>query len=276
VRNRLTEGRRALDELLAASASEGATSFRFRALAIGGGLASWHGDYGRSLELFEEAVAMAEVTGSRRQLASATSGLGWAMIGSRPTSARGRLEEAIALARELEDTQTLYGALQGLTLACIRLDDLGAARRSALESIAIGEAAGERYSKELMLVTLGMIDAQEGDPKSGGRRIGEALRQLHAAGGHIGLSIALDSLATLVLEHGEPEPGAILAAAAGRLRREVGGGPGNALLGLEEPLERARRTMAPAEFERAVATGRALTTDEAVELGLEVAENGIA
>ena len=33
--------------------------------------------------------------------------------------------------------------------------------------------------------------------------------------------------------------------------------------------------MAPADFERAVAAGRALTTDEAVALGLEVAENGI-
>jgi predicted ATPase/class 3 adenylate cyclase len=276
VRNRILEGRRALDGLLSASASEGATSPRFRALAIGGGLASWHGDYDRSLELFEEALAMAEARGSRRQMAAAKSGMGWAMIGSRPTAARPLIEEAVALARERGDTQILYGALQGLTLVCIRLGDLGAARRSALESIALGEAAGERYSKELMLVTLGMIEAREGDRKAGGRRIAEALRQLRAAGGHIGLSIALDTLATLVLEQGESEHGAILAAAADRLRREIGGGPGNAVLGLEEPLDHARRTMAESDFERAVAAGAALTTDEAVDLGLEVAERGIA
>ena len=34
--------------------------------------------------------------------------------------------------------------------------------------------------------------------------------------------------------------------------------------------------LAPSDFERAVAAGRALTNDEAVALGLEVAENGIA
>jgi predicted ATPase/class 3 adenylate cyclase len=274
VRNRIHEGRLALDELLAASASDGATTPRFRALTIGGGLASWHGDYGRSLELFEEAVAMAEATGHPRQVAAAKSGMGWAMIGSRPSVARDRLEDAIALARELGDSQILFVALQGLTLACFRLGDLGAARRSALEVSALGEAAGERYSSSLNLAMLGMIAAREGDPKSGGRHMAEALRQLGSAGGHIGLSIALDSLATLVFEQGEPERGAILAAAADRLRREVGGGPSGALLGLEEPLDRARRTMAPSDFERAVAAGRALTTDEAVALGLEIAESG--
>ena len=275
VRNRLTEGRRVLDELLAASASEGATSHRFRALAIGGALASWHGDYGRMLELYEKAVAMAEATGDRRQLASATSGLGWAMIGSRPAVARDHLEQAIMLARGLGDTQILFAALQGLTLASFRLGDLVAARRSVLEVGALGEAAGERYSSELNLVMLGMIEAREGNPESGGRHIAEALRQLRAAGGNIGLSIALDSLANVLFEQGESVRGAMLAAAADRLRREVGGGPSNTLLGLEESLDRARRTMAPADFERAVATGRALTTDEAVALGLEVAKNGI-
>ena len=67
-----------------------------------------------------------------------------------------------------------------------------------------------------------------------------------------------------------------LAAAADRLRREVGGGPSTAIILLEEPLDLARRAMAPADFELAVAAGRALTTDEAVSLGLEIAENGIA
>jgi len=167
------------------------------------------------------------------------------------------------------------GGLQGLTLACFRLGDLDAARRSVLESIALGEAAGDRYTTVLMKAMLGLIEAREGDPKSGGRRIAEALRQLQTAGGYSGLSIALDVLATLVLEQGESERGARVAAAADRLRREVGGGSTGALLGLEAPLDRARRTMAPADFERKVAAGRALTIDEAVALGLDVAENGI-
>jgi predicted ATPase/class 3 adenylate cyclase len=273
--NHLSEGRRALDELLSASAGDGATPLRFRAFTTGGLLASWHGDVGRMNELFEEAVAAAAATGDRRQIAIAKSGLGWAMLGSRPVFARDRLESAVALARELGDAEILFGALNGLTLACIGLGDIGAARRTVVEAIALGEAAGERYNNALNLVALGMIEAREGESDSGKQRMAEALRQLRAAGAHGGLSVALDALATLVFEQGEPERGTRLAAAADRLRREVGGGPSTAVVGEEEPLDRGRRTMAPADFERAVAEGRAMTTDEAVALGLEVAENTI-
>ena len=274
VRNRIIEGRRVLDELLAASASIGATSLRFRALVVDGGLAGWHGDYERALDLYQEARSVAEATGSRRQLAAATSGLAWATMGSRPTFSRDRYEEAIALARELDEKEILFRALQGLTLTSMRLDDLGAARRSVLESIELGEALGERYNNALNRVALGAIEAREGDPGAGKRRIGEALRELREAGGHGGLSIALDSLATLILGEGDQERGAILAAAADRLRRELGGGPNAAIVVIEEPLDRARRMMEPSDFERASAAGRALTMDEAVALGLEVAEKG--
>jgi predicted ATPase/class 3 adenylate cyclase len=275
-RNHLSEGRRALDELLAASAGEGATPLRFRALTTGGLLASWHGDVGGMLGLYEEAVAMAVASGDRRQIAVAAAGLGWATLGSRPSFARDHLEDAVALARELGDTQILSRALQGLTLACIGLGDVAAARRSVVEAIALGEAGGERYNNALNLVALGIVEAREGNPVSGKRRIAEALRLLRAAGGHGGLSVAFDALATLVFEQGEPERGTRLAAAADRLRREVGGGPSTAVVGGEEPLDRGRRTMAPADFERAVAAGRELSTDEAVALGLEYADNGLA
>jgi hypothetical protein len=77
------------------------------------------------------------------------------------------------------------------------------------------------------------------------------------------------------LEQGEPERGARPAASADRLRREAGGGPSTAVVYVEELLDREQRMMAPADFERAVADGRVLTTDEAVAPALEVAENGI-
>jgi predicted ATPase/class 3 adenylate cyclase len=276
VRNRIVEGRRALDGLLVATAGADLPSIRFRALAVSGSLAAWHGDYERSLELFQEAVTSAKATGSRRQLAAATSGLGWATMGSRPTFSRDCYEDAIAIARELDDGPLLFSALQGLTLVCIRLDDLASARKSVLESIRLGEALGERYNNALNHVALGQIDAREGNPASGKRLIADALRQLRDVGGHAGLSIALDSLATVILEQGEPQRGAILAAAADRLRRELGGGPNAAIVVVEDPLDHARRMMSPADFDRAVAAGRALTTDEAIALGLEIAETADA
>ncbi|HEY7968751.1 MAG TPA: hypothetical protein VID95_02080, partial [Candidatus Limnocylindrales bacterium] len=202
--------------------------------------------------------------------------LGYAVVGPRPTSAREDFEDAVAISRDLGDRRILFASLAGLSLACIRLGDLGAGRRAVLEAIALGDASGERYNNAMNLLALGLIEAREGDPDSAGRRLAEALRQLHAAGGHGGLSVAFDVLATLALERGEPESGVRLAAAADRLRREVGGGPSTAIILLEEPLDLARRTMIPADFELALAAGQGLTTEEAVTLALEIAENGIA
>ena len=90
VRNHLTEARRALADLLAASASEGATSIRFRALTTSGMLASMHGDYGVAAELLEAAVEMA---GRRRQSTSARDGENW------PGLCRGRAATVLRAGR---------------------------------------------------------------------------------------------------------------------------------------------------------------------------------
>ncbi len=275
MRNHLLEGRRALAELLQASIDSGATPVQFQSLTTGGMLASWHGDYGPAAEQLEAAVAMAGVVGDRRQLAMAKTGLGFATIGSRPTSARDDLEDAIEIAREIGDDTVLFNALQGLALTQIRLGDLGAARRSVTESIALGDASGEVFLNATNLLALGLIEARDGDPRAGGHRIAAALGQLHEAGGRGGVSIALDVVATLALERGRPEDGARLAAAADHLRQEVGGGPSTAIVLLEEPLDVARRAMAPADFERAVTAGSAMTMDGAVALAIEIAETRI-
>ena len=121
----------------------------------------------------------------------------------------------------------------------------------------------------------------ERDRVIGGQRPAGRDRPLEVGWGHgpartIKRLLEEDHRGTRATSDGSTKPiGARLAAAADRLRREVGGGPSSAVVGEEEPLDRGRRTMAPADFERAVAAGRALSTDEAVALGLEVAENGI-
>ena len=274
VRNHMIEGRHLIADLLAASASEGATSIRFRALTTSGMLASMHGDYAAAGELLEDAVAMAGADDDQSQLAMAKTGLGYAVVGQQPRSAREDFEDAIAISRSLGENRTLFAALGGLALACIRLGDLGVARQAVLEAITLGEAIGEQYGNAMNLLSLGLIEAREGDQDSADRRLADDIAQLHTAGGHSGLSVALDVVATLAIERGQPARGVRLAAAAERLRREVGGGPSTAIILLEEPLDLARRTMAPADFELALAAGRAMTTDEAVTLGLETSRSG--
>ena len=239
-------------------------------------LASWHGDYGMAGELFDDAVAMAGVAGDRHQLAMAKTGRGFATVGPRPRIGARRPGGRDRDRAEIGDPYVLFNALQGLALAQIRLGDLGAARQAVLEAIALGEASGERYYNATNLLALGLIEARDGDPESAGRQIAEGSANSTRPAVMVGCRSHLTSSRPWPSSEANPSKGARLAAAADRLRREVGGGPSTAIILLEEPLDLARRTMTQADFEQAVAVGRGLTTDEAVALGLEIAENGIA
>jgi tetratricopeptide (TPR) repeat protein len=211
---------------------------------------------------------MAEAVGERRVAARSLAGLGWATLYTEPALSRTRFERAIPLARELGDTWTLNGSLQGLSLALLRTGDLDEARRRVSQSI---DEAGDLSSvNSLDLVTLGAIEARQGQEASALRRYAQALRNAQSAGGHIELAITLDAIAHSALVRGDLDRGARLSAAADRLRREIGGGPSITVAGWEEPLDEAGRGMDPGDFQAAVAKGRALTNDEAVALGLEV------
>ena len=101
------------------------------------------------------------------------------------------------------------------------------------------------------------------------RQYGDALRLAHAAGAHVGIALALDAIASAALDRGEVDRGIRLSSAADRLRKDIGGNVGIGHIGLEEPLTRAQGRMGPAQYERAVEHGRALTADQAVAMALE-------
>jgi hypothetical protein len=85
----------------------------------------------------------------------------------------------------------------------------------------------------------------------------------------VGTAIALDAFASMALDRGAVERGSRLAAAADRLRHEIGSNITFGELGREPPLTRARQMMGPADLERAVEQGRELTVDQAVAMALE-------
>jgi predicted ATPase/class 3 adenylate cyclase len=272
IRNHLLEGRRLLDQLLAAP-SEGDPRLRARGLAEAGGLAGWHGDYANAFDLGRQALAAAESTGDRRLTMFANTGLGWAALFAQPEFAHERFRTALAIGRRLDERTLLVGSLQGDGLALMRLGDFAAARAQVVEAIDIARGMGEGYVNSLNLAALGFIELHEGREDLAIERFTEALRQSHAAGGYVGITVALDSLATVFLDRRDTKRAVELAAAADQLRRKMGGGPTMAVIGNEEPLERARRTMPPEAFEQAAAAGRTLTLDQIVTLATSAADN---
>jgi predicted ATPase/class 3 adenylate cyclase len=264
IRDHVGEARRVLDDLLDASAADGATPLRARGTQVAAELASWIGDYARGLELGERAISLAEIAGDRRSLMVAQMAVGWNTVAQQSERAIVHFDAAIALARELGDERTLAVSLGGQSVALIQLHELDRAAATATETLAISGRIGDLYTATNAHASLAMIALLRGDLEVAAGGFSEVLRGSSEAGGHLMMLVGLDGLATVALERGELPRGARLAAASDQLRVSIGGGSTLDLVGLEPALDRARRTMDPVEFERAAGEGRALTTDQAV------------
>jgi predicted ATPase len=270
-RNHLTEARASLGELLRVS-GPGSSLSRERAFETASELASWQADYAASVSLAEQGLAMAEALGNRLGVATGKLNLGWGNLLHRPEVARQYFDEAADVARELKADQLVSGILQGGAMAYLKLGQLVRARDLAQEAIELATGSGETYIRSFNMLTLGVIDARAGDRQAALRRFREALSDSIHAGAKIGTALALESVANMAIDQGELEHAAQLASAGDRLRSEIGGGPTMAMGGQEEPLPRLRAVMDPAILERALAEGRALTTEQAAALAYSLGE----
>lgn len=269
LRNHIAEAVRALEELVAASADQGGTVLRARALLIAAGLLAWLADSERSRPLAEEGIAMAEQLGDLYGVAMGKGNLGWSIFYVEPQLAQGVFEEAVAAARAVGDEPLEMQALMGQAWTYLRLGRLDEASSRAEEVIELGDRIGAPYVTSFALLTQGAVLAERGEVAAPLRHYGAALRRAYGAGAHIGTALALDAFASAALDRSDVDRGVELSAAADRLRREIGGNVTVREIGWEEPLTRARAMMDPAEHERAVERGRALTVDQAVAMALE-------
>ena len=264
MRDHVSEARRALDELLEASAADGATPLRAKATQVAAELASWVADYAAGIELAERAVALAEAAGDRRTLMFAQMAAGWTTASHEPERSVIHFDAAIALAREVGDDRTLAISLGGQSAALIRLRDLDRAAAVTTEGLGIARRIGDVYNAGYAHASLAMIALLRGDLDDAAGGFAVVTRGSSEAGSHIMMLVGLDGLATVALERGELAKGARLAAASDQLRTSIGGGPTLDLVGLEPALDHARRLMDPIDFERAADEGRALTMEQAV------------
>jgi predicted ATPase/class 3 adenylate cyclase len=271
LRNHITEAVRALEELIASSIPHGDTILRARGLLVAGGLLTWLAEAQRSRALSEQGIAMAERLGDLPGVAIGKSSLGWSIFYSEPTLALDIFGEARAAARSVGDRTIEMESMMGQSWTHLLLGRSDVASALATEVIELGDRIGAPYITAFALVAHGILAAERGDMAFAVDRFGEALRRAHAAGAHVGTSMALDGFASIAIERGDVRRGARLAAAADRLRDEIGSQITFTELGREQPLARARRLMEPADLERAVGQGRELSADEAVALALEVA-----
>jgi predicted ATPase/class 3 adenylate cyclase len=271
-RNHLSEGRAMLDRLIAAASSPGVDRERADGLGAAAELASWQTDYARAAELTREWIGLLEELGDRRGLGLAMTVAGWADVSTRPEVARDAFREAVAISREFDDPAAALGAMQGLSLAYLRLGDSAEAAKLASEALAIAERTGDRYSAAFNFFSLGVLALRGGDMSTAADHFGEALQRTQAAQAPIGIAVAFDAHAELALALADADSATRLAAAAQRMRGEIGGAPSMTLAGIGAPLESARQKMEPEDFERAAAAGAAMSTEAAIALAYSINE----
>ncbi|MEZ0239336.1 MAG: adenylate/guanylate cyclase domain-containing protein [Chloroflexota bacterium] len=263
-RGHLGEGRGALDALLAASSGAPATLLRARATAVAAALASWQVDFAAAGAFGAEALRLAEELDDPELMIEAHITSGWATVGPRPEVARDHFSRALELARSRHDDHSMRGAMGGLSLALINLGELDEALAVSTEVAELMDRAGDAYNASYAHLGIGQIKLRRGDPAGARAEFLAVVGRFRDAGSDLGIALALDFVALIWLQGGEPERAVRLGAFADRLRREAGGGGSTLISNDEPPLEQARRLLETAAFDRAVGQGEAFDLDRVV------------
>ena len=153
---------------------------------------------------------------------------------------------------------------QGLGIALLRLGELEEARRVSGQAVEMGEHFTDEYTKAFNILTLGMVEVRLGDYAASAKWFDDALARTQAAGADIGVVVALDAIAVLLIESGKDvDLAATLVLVADRMRRELGGAPTLELIGYGAVLDRLAERE-PAALERASLSAPGVTTEQAV------------
>jgi predicted ATPase/serine/threonine protein kinase len=265
----LREGRQWLDLALERCPSAPA-SVRRAALQGNGDLALQQGDLDAARACFEEIARIAEAEGDVRHIMLATNSL--ALMHYR----QGDVETARAL---FEKNLANDGCTEHSLLLAATLNSLGEiarfegswadAQRLYERAVALWRREGDHYGLSIALANLGAVVVEQGDAQRASACYREALTLSRDLGDMVDVSLALDGLAAVTLEQESPGRAARLAGAADGLREAIG---------YElEPTDEAfrarylallRARAGDAGVDAAMAEGRAMTPDQAIDFAL--------
>jgi predicted ATPase len=164
VRGDMVEGLALLRRLLALPGAEARTSARAKALNAAGVLAQMVRDYGTSVSLHEEGLAIGRELDDRWNIAYALSGLGMTLnnVGDLD-AARPRFEEALTIWKEVGDSWGVTFVLFGLGHNARGQSDHATSRAHFEECLRILRLRGDRWGIALALGCLGRASHDQGD-----------------------------------------------------------------------------------------------------------------
>jgi predicted ATPase/DNA-binding CsgD family transcriptional regulator len=263
-----TEGVRWLDQLLASGPGDPATlgwSWFCR-----GFLAVLQGDWTAAVPPLERAIKASREAGNLVQLGNSYSMLSIAanMAGDR-ASALKMLDEAAAIAAEIDDVPTKVGVLQARSLNAIFEADFGALRAAATEGARQSREVGDLYAIHMMNLNLGTAALSFGELDESKARYEEALRIAFQIDDRIGQYYLLAGLAYHATVAGQPKVAAQLLGASETIRL----GAGATVMAVLTPIltqaeEAASAALGKSRYDAEFGTGKRLSRESAVRLAL--------
>ena len=112
-------------------------------------------------------------------------------------------EESLAIARRIEDRESIAWSLNNLGVVAINQGDLARARSLLEEHLALAEAAGDMSGVATALMDLGQIAHHEGDHERARSLFSRSLEAFRALGDESCVARALNNLGSVALNLGE-------------------------------------------------------------------------
>jgi predicted ATPase/class 3 adenylate cyclase len=263
------EGREWLETALAGSRDRKST---IRAKALHGeGMLAWRrGDYGRTMILFEESLALARELGDQKGIVGALYGLGLVpMIRGDFDAATARLEESLVVSRNLEDKWSMALTLAQMGVVARRKGDYAKAVALCEESLAMFRAIGAKTRIAYSLRLTGHAVRLQGDLERAEGLYRESLALFGETRDKWIATECIEGLALIASAQGHFEQAARLFGADDAARETFGITMPRPERGDHERLgATAREGLGDAAFTAAWAEGQAMTLEQAIEYAL--------
>lgn len=268
-RGHLREGLRWAEELLALPSDE-PTPAGARAHSAAGGLAYWLSDLETTARHYEVGAAIARELGDRRLVMEATYNLAFIPLLSKddPEGSRPLFEEALAIARELDDPDWIIPIIGDLAYADMITGNYGESIRLLEEVIVMARERGQRFRLADDLTSLGHAHTLAGNLEAARQALREGLEVVIEDQNLPMMVTSLFFFAALAGAEGRHERAARLWAAGQELREATGGAPAD-VMKLYDPIPTAREAIGDDAVDRAMAEGRAMDLGKAVAYAME-------
>jgi predicted ATPase/DNA-binding winged helix-turn-helix (wHTH) protein len=241
-----------------------------RVLYALGHLAMEMGDFDRGLELSAEGLDLGRQLADPRIVAGMRFNIGLAAMeqGDLDRAARS-FEEGLAISREHGPTRGVATFLHNLSDVARFQGDLGRAGELLQECLALARELGDTRLVAYSLHALGNVANDRADYDQAKRLCREALTLHHGLAEKRGTVMVLETIACTAAAEGDATRALRLAGAALAIRQatKIKLGPSDRAA-LDQYLDRARQEVDDEQADQAIASGRAMTLDQATEYAL--------